>query len=75
MGREVSRDELFKGNYTLGEFVRIPIENSFYISCFLFFFSILRVELLRVIILGKFSPRLNCLIRGYIPGEGICPWR
>ena len=45
----------------MGEFSRIPIQNYFYVSCFLFPISIPRVELLRVIVLGKFSPGLNCI--------------
>ena len=53
--------ELVKENYTLREFARIPVQNCFYISCFLFSVSILPVDLLSVIVLGKFSLALNCL--------------
>ena len=53
--------ELIRGNYTQGGFARIPIQNSFYMSCFLFSVSILYVELLRVIAQGKFSPGLTFL--------------
>ena len=52
---------LVRGNYTLREFARILIKNSFYMSCFLFSVLILRAEWLRVIFLGKFSPGLKCL--------------
>ena len=47
MGREATGDELSKGNSTLGEFAKIPIQNSFYLSSFFFADSILHVEILR----------------------------
>ena len=55
------RVELVRGYLILEEFARILIQKSSYISCFLFSVSILRVELLRIIVWGKFSPGLNCL--------------
>jgi hypothetical protein len=61
MGRKFSGSELVRENYILGKFARIPKQNSFKMSCFLFSISILRVELLRLIFRGKFSPVLNCL--------------
>ena len=60
MGREFSRDEIFRGDSTLEDFARILIRNYFYVPCFLFVDSILRVEMLRVSVLCKFSPGLNC---------------
>jgi hypothetical protein len=73
LGGKFPGGEIARGNYTLGEFARIPKQNSFYMSCFLFFVSISRVELLRVIVRGKFSPRLNCpenisVERGFLHG-------
>ena len=50
------------------EFARILIQNYFCMSCFIFSVSILRVEGVRVIVWGKFSPGLNCL--GDIPMVG-----
>ena len=44
-----------------GEFVKIPIQNSFYLYCFLFSVPILHVELLRVFVQSKFSPGLSSL--------------
>ena len=61
MGKEVSTGEFFRGNFTLGEFARIPIRNSFYGSCFHFADSLLRVDMLQVIVWGNISPRLNYL--------------
>ena len=48
--RKVSR-----GSICLRKFFRIKVQNSFYISCFLFSISILLVELFWVIVLGKYS--------------------
>jgi len=67
--------ELVRGNYALGDFAIVFIRNSFYISYFLFAASILHMELLRVIVVGKFSPGLNCLEeisvgRVFLPGGG-----
>ena len=53
----------------MGEFARIPIRNSFYLSHFLFIDSILRVEMLKVIVQGKLSLGLNCL-KDHSTGKG-----
>jgi hypothetical protein len=77
--------ELVRWNYTLGEFARIPIlfiilffqillRILFICLAFSFSVSILRVELLRVIVWCKFSPRLNYL-DDISMGRGISPWR
>ena len=50
-----------EGKFIMGDFPRIPIRNYFYMSCFIFADSILRTEMLRVIVLGGFLPGLNCL--------------
>jgi hypothetical protein len=74
-GRKFPGSKLVRDNYTLGEFARIPIQNSFYMFCFLFSVSILRTEQLRVIVRGKFSLGLCCLEdisvgRGFVRGGG-----
>jgi len=56
-GGKFPGNEIVRKNFTLGEFVRIPIQNS----CFLFSVSILRAVLLKVIVLGKLSPGLKCV--------------
>ena len=53
--------ESVRGNYALGEFGRNPKQNAFYISCIIISVSMLRVELLKVIVRGKFSPIFNFL--------------
>jgi len=52
--------EFFSGDFTLWEFTRIPIK-ILLMFCFLSADSVLRVEMLRAIAQGKFSPGLNCL--------------
>ena len=66
--REISAWELSKRNFTLGEFVRIPIQHSFYLSYFLIANSILHVEILR----GDFLPGWNCIEYLFI-GKNIHP--
>ena len=61
MRREISKGKLSRRNFTLGGFDEIPIRNSFYLYYFLFADSILHVEMLMVIVWGKFSLGLNCL--------------
>ena len=61
--------ELVRGNYTLQEFVKILLQNYFYMSCLLFSLSILRAERLRIIIRDDCSSGLNFF------GEGVFPWR
>ena len=66
--------ELVRGNYALGELAKIPKQNSFFdISCFLFSVSILLIELLRVIVLNKFSMGLNYSEDIFVL-EGISSW-
>jgi hypothetical protein len=48
------------GKFTLGYFPEF-LYKILLISCFLFADSILCVEMLKVIVRGKFSPGLNCL--------------
>ena len=52
---------LSKGNFTLGESPRIPLQNYFYLSYFFFADSILHVEILRGIVREKYLPGWNCL--------------
>jgi len=75
MGRQFYRGKLIRGKCALGECVRIAKQNPFYMSCFLFSVSILRMELRKVNVLHKFSPGLNCLEdisvgRGFLRGDG-----
>ena len=60
-GRKFPRGELFRGSFTLEDFARVPIRNSFYLSYILFAKSILHLEMLMIIVRNKFSPGLNCL--------------
>ena len=69
MGREVPGSKLFRGNYTLREFARILMQNSFYVSCFLFSVSILRTKCLRIIFRVNFHGIE--LSRGYLHGDGV----
>ena len=68
MGGKVSRNELFKKNFTLREFFRIPIQNYFYLSYFLYADSILPVDMITVIVQGKLSLRC-CLEDLSLEGE------
>ena len=68
------RWEVFRGNFKLGQFARILIRNSFYMSCFLFTDLVLHVEMLRIIVRRKFSPGLNSLEDIFVERE-IFPWR
>jgi hypothetical protein len=65
--------EIFRGNFTLGKFVRIPIQ-FFFMSCFFFTNSIVGMEMLRVIVQGEFSPGLNCQEDISVRME-IFPWK
>ena len=79
-GGKFPGSELVRRNHTLRKFSRILVQKSFYVSCFLFFVSILRAEWIRVIFRGTFSPRLICLydismVRGFLHGDGVrFPW-
>ena len=75
MGEKLPGGELVRVNYAVGKFARIPIGNYFYISCFLFSVSILRVKFFRVIVRGKFSLKMDSLVyifvgRGFLHGGG-----
>ena len=63
--------ESVRGNYALGEFGKNPIQNAFYISCILISVSMLRVELLKVIVRGKFSPIFNFLEDIFVGRGGV----
>ena len=65
--------EFYRGNFTLGELPEFLYETDLK-SCFHFADSILRVEILRVIVRGKFSPGLNCLENKYV-GRREFLWR
>ena len=51
--------KLSRGNSTPGEYARVPIRNLC-MYCFLFADSILHVDILKVVVRGKFPPGLNC---------------
>ena len=53
MGREVSRDELSKGKSLLGEFARIPMQNSFFHFSFSLATRFYILEKLRGIVRGN----------------------
>jgi hypothetical protein len=73
VGREVSGGLNFRENFTLGKFTRIPLQNSFCVSFFLFVDSFLHVWMLMVIVRDKFSPGLNCLEDLSVEGEPNFP--
>ena len=47
-------DEFYAGCFSREEFSRIPTQTSFHMSCSFFSVSILRVDLLRIIVRGNF---------------------
>ena len=60
MGRELPGGEFFRRNFTLGYLLEL-LYRILLMSWFLIADSILCMERLRVIILCKFSPGLNCI--------------
>ena len=70
--KEDSRWWIFQGKFYTEWISQNSYTKFLYISCFLFTDSILRVEILKVVSRGKFSPELSI---GYFCGEGILPWR
>jgi len=53
VGMETSEGELFRENFRLGEFARIHVQDSFYLSYFLIGNSILHVEMLWDIVIRE----------------------
>ena len=71
MGIIFHRDRSFQGLNFLGEilqFGNLPefLHKFLLMSCFLFADSILRVEMLSVIVRSKFSSGLNCVENKYV---------
>ena len=69
MGKKISREWTFLGNFKQQEYARILIQNSFYMYCFLFSVWILCAGWLRVIITG-IELSTECF-----HGEGVSMWR
>ena len=71
IGVEVSKSELSRGNFTRGEFARIQIQSSFYLTYFLVGYSVLRMENSGGIVWGKLPTKLR--FSGDFPRENS-PW-
>ena len=56
--REIFRRRSFQGKFSVEEYAKIPKQSCFYV---LLSVSILRAEMLRVIVWGEFQLKLNCL--------------
>ena len=57
---EISTEWTFQKEFCTGGIRRNSYAKFLFISCFLITDSILGVEMLKVIVRGKFSPGLNC---------------
>ena len=63
--------EFFIGNFTLEELARIPMRNPFYLSCFFFVDSILRIDMLKKIVWGKFFTGIELTRESLLGGGGV----